>query len=301
MEKIYEQCCLIRAFERRVEEEFEKGTIFGTTHGCVGQELIPVLVMNCIDKKNDVITGTHRCHGQVLAYTDNPFRLACEMMGKQQGFNCGMGGSQHIKYEKYITNGVTGGMAAIGAGIAFSMKKKEGIVISFLGDGGFQEGYVQETLNMAQTYEVPILYVMENNQYAMSTRTEELSSGTVRSRITAIGMEYDSGDTKEIEGLRNKIEYAFDFVRTIRKPYFLEVHTFRLCGHSKSDGREYMTEEEKRKNAENDPLIRMRGNLQEEIASRIEEKAAGIIEDAFARAREAKEMDYEEYREAKRR
>lgn len=299
MKKIYEQCYMIRTFEKKVEKEFEKGTMRGTTHGCIGQEIIPVLVMNYVNSKHDVITGTHRCHGQILAYSGEPFLLACEMMGKRSGFNCGMGGSQHIKYKNYITNGVTGGMAAIGSGIAFSMKKKEGIVVSFLGDGAFQEGYVQETLNMAQTYQVPILYIMENNKYAMSTCTESVSSGAVQNRITAIGMQYACSDSRMIDDLNDKLKHAFYHVRTERSPFFLEVKTFRLCGHSKSDEKEYMSDAEKQKNRDEDPLLMLRKRLSEKEALRIEKKISSLIDDVFLRASVEPEMSLEEYQEVK--
>lgn len=298
MERIYEQCYTIRAFEKKVEKEFEKGLMRGTTHACIGQEIIPVLVMKYIDKENDVITGTHRCHGQVLAYTDDPYALACEMMGKQNGFNAGMGGSQHIKYDRYITNGVTGGMAAVGAGIAFSLKKKgKGIVVAFLGDGGFSEGYVMETINMAQTYQVPILYVMENNKYAMSTCTKAVTSGTVEERIKAQGMEYGQAVAYEVEKLERKIEEAVSFVRENKAPFFLEVETFRLCGHSKSDGREYMTEEEKQENLENDPLLKISEMITEEKVQEIHKRVSQRIENAFLKASDDIEMDYAKYRE----
>lgn len=297
--KVYEQCHMIRTFEKKVEKEFEKGRMRGTTHGCIGQEIIPVLAMEYVEKDQDIITGTHRCHGQVLAYTKDPFRLLCEMMGKGAGFNCGMGGSQHIKYGNYITNGVTGGMAAIGAGIAFSMKRKKGIVVSFMGDGGFQEGYVQETLNMARTYEVPILYIMENNKYAMSTCTENVSSGTVQSRVEAHGMQYACSDSGSFVDLDEKMKRAFCFVRTEKKPFFLEIKTFRLCGHSKSDEREYMTEAEKQKNIEEDPLLKLRKRIPEKEALRIEKMTSSFINDTFLRADEEQEMSFEEYQEVK--
>lgn len=298
MEHIYKQCYTIRAFEKKVEKEFEKGVMRGTTHACIGQEIIPVLVMNRVNKKTDVITGTHRCHGQVLAYTDNPYALACEMMGKEDGFNCGMGGSQHIKYDRYITNGVTGGMAAVGAGIAFSLKKKgQGMVVSFLGDGGFSEGYVTETINMAQNYQVPILYVMENNRYAMSTYTKSVTAGSVEERIKAQGIAYDYAVAYEVEELSKKIEAAFQYVREKKMPFFLEVETFRLCGHSKSDNRDYMSDEEKRCDEEKDPLLMIRKSLSEEKAQEIEMEVLERIETVFSKAGNSVEMDYSKYRE----
>lgn len=301
IEKIYEQCFMIRAFERKAEKEFEKGAMRGTTHGCIGQELIPVLVMACIDRENDSITGTHRCHGQVLSYTGDPYRLACEMMGKSDGFNSGMGGSQHIRTGRYITNGVTGGMAAIGTGMAFSLKQnhKKGLVVSFLGDGGFQEGYVQEALNMAQVYQAPILYVLENNRYAMSTPTAAYTAGNIKDRIAALGMAYGSADAREPEGLSQAVHHAFAHVRQTGAPYFLDISTFRLCGHSKSDSRAYMTEEEKARDAADDPVAKLRALLSESKALAIESKMAACIEEAFSRAQNAGETDFSIYQEDK--
>jgi TPP-dependent pyruvate/acetoin dehydrogenase alpha subunit len=257
--------------------------------------------MQYIDEDEDYITGTHRCHGQVLAYTGNPYRLACEMMGKKDGFNCGMGGSQHIKTGHYITNGVTGGMAAVGCGMALSLKRNHhsGIVISFLGDGGFQEGYFQETMNMAQTYQVPILYILENNQYAMSTRTRDYSSGAVEDRVEASGMKYFYADAREVEELDKNIRQAYLYVKENKEPAFVEVNTFRLCGHSKSDERAYMTENEKQKNIEDDPLVSLRKMLPEDTLQVIEDKAANIVQDAFAQAGASGELKLDEYQKEK--
>ena len=301
IEEVYEQCCMIRTFEKKTEKEFEKGVMRGTTHGCIGQELIPVLVMGCIDKEHDYITGTHRCHGQVLSYTGDPYRLACEMMGRSDGFNCGMGGSQHISVGNYITNGVTGGMAAVGAGMALSIKKarKEGLVVSFLGDGGFQEGYVQETLNMAQAYQIPILYVLENNRYAMSTPTASYTAGSMKDRILALGMAYGFADARDPESLSQAICSAFSHVRAEGEPYFLDVSTFRLCGHSKSDDRAYMTEAETEKDVADDPVAKLRAQLQEEHAQAIDNRISARIEDAFSRAKNAGETDFSKYQEDK--
>lgn len=296
---IYKDCFMIRAFERKVEKEFELGKMRGTTHGCIGQEVIPVLVMNKINREKDYITGTHRCHGQVLAYTRNPYKLACEMMGKADGFNCGMGGSQHIKTENYITNGITGGMAAVGAGMALSLKKRnsDGIVISFLGDGGFQEGYVGETLNMASTMSVPVLYVLENNHYAISTMTAEYSSGTLKRRTEALNIKYFYGDVRNIDELDAVISEAMEYVRINKAPALIEIDTFRLCGHSKSDERAYMSEEEKAQNIADDPLTALRERVKEDVRpAECEEEISKSIEDAFLRASRCREMSWAEYK-----
>lgn len=285
-EKYYEKCLLIRCFEQTIEREFGNGTMRGTTHGCVGQEIIPVLLMEHLDRENDYIVGTHRCHGQVLAYDTNPYALFCEMMGRKDGFVEGMGGSQHIKTGHYLTNGITGGMAVVGNGIAMSIKKnnKSGIVISFVGDGGFNEGYVQETLNMASTYETPILFVCENNGYAMSTHTESYSAGSFQARVEAHGMKYIRSSTQDVEILSDDISTAVKFVREKKEPCFLDIITARLCGHSKSDKMEYMSEKERNSNIENDPLLQLKQKMTDSMIREIDEAVVTQIEHDYSKA-----------------
>ncbi len=286
VEKIYKECYRIRSFEKKVEQEFSNGKLRGTTHGCIGQEIIPVLAMEFINKETDYVVGTHRCHGQVLAYTGDTYRLACEMMGRKDGFVKGIGGSQHIKVDKYLTNGITGGMVTVGTGIALGIKKtaEDAIVTSFFGDGGFNEGYVQESLNLAASLELPILYICENNHYAMSTPTVKYSAPDFGTRVTSLGMYYIMSDTAEPQKLCNDMEEAFSYVRKFRKPCVIDVHTARLCGHSKSDSMEYMSNEEKQKNIENDPIAWLERNIQNSARLSIQQQIAKEINDAFDKA-----------------
>lgn len=289
---VYRKCFLIRCLEEMVEVEFEKGGMRGTTHGCMGQEIIPVLLMELIDREHDYITGTHRSHGQVLSYTNDPYGLISEMMGKKDGFNMGMGGSQHIKTGHYITNGVTGGMACVAVGMALSIKKRgqKGIVAAFLGDGGFNEGYVQECLNLSQVMKVPVLFICENNQYAMSTRTADYSAGAMLDRVSALGMAAAVTDYRDLTCLEDSVNKAYDFVKTERSPYFLEISAFRLCGHSKSDPRDYMTDREKQEYEALDPVQRIRKELPAGTAEEIEEETQRYLEHVFAKARMCGEL-----------
>ncbi len=283
---IYQQCCRIRYFEKQAEKEFEQGMMRGTTHGCIGQEIIPVLMFSMIDRKYDYIMGTHRCHGQVIAYTQDPYRLACEMMGKRDGFVEGMGGSQHIRAGKFLTNGVTGGMAVVGMGIAMGIKKtkQQGVVIAFLGDGGFNEGYVQEALNMAAVYQLPIFFVCENNRYAMSTRTVDYSAGTFEKRIKALDISYVFATTADVAELENKMRECYQAVKEKRSPCFLDIATARFCGHSKSDQMEYMPDEEKRHDQEADPLLQLEALLPLEQCKEAKERIHKEISEIFSRA-----------------
>lgn len=288
----YKISYMIRQFEKKVEEEFEKGTMRGTTHGCIGQEIIPTIVMEFLDKEIDYVVGTHRCHGQVLAYTHDPYRLICEMMGKADGFIQGMGGSQHIKVGKYVTNGITGGMVTVGCGIALGLKKDNsaGIVVAFMGDGGFNEGYVQESLNLASLLKLPILFICENNHYAMSTPTERFSAGSFCRRIKAIDIDYLELTTNDIEKLAKGIREGFDHVRTKKTPCFLEIKTARLCGHSKSDKREYMSVDEIKEYEENDPLKIMGQELGNDVVQSVSREIDVQIETAFEKAYESIEI-----------
>lgn len=295
--KVYYTCLLIRRFEERTEQEFLKGHLRGTSHACIGQEIIPVCVMTFIDKAHDYVTGTHRCHGQVLAYTQDAYRLACEMMGRADGFVYGMGGSQHIKTGKYITNGITGGMVGIAAGIGLSLKlrKSKGIAVAFLGDGGFAEGYVQETLNLCKALNIPVLLIMENNEYAMSTRSELFRAGSVRGRIESMGIRYIHSSSSNIEKLFADMESAFDYVRTKQEPCFVEVVTYRLCGHSKSDSMKYMPAAEIAEYRKKDPFIALRNMVSENQQKTIETQALGIVNTAFEKAHLCKEMVFNNF------
>ncbi len=286
------KCYTIRSFEEKAAEEFGKGNMRGTMHGCTGQEIIPVIVMEYINKVTDYVTSTHRCHGHVLAYDMDPYKLFCEMMGRKDGFLNGMGGTQHIKIQKFMTNGITGGMATIGNGIAMSIKKnyKSGIVVSFLGDGGFNEGYVQETLNLASLYETPVFFVCENNHYAMSTLTEKYSSGSFRKRVQALDIMYYKTESADVEQLDEVIRSGISYVRREQKPAFVEVLTARLCGHSKSDKMEYMSMLEKEQNIKNDPLRYISEKISKKELDEMVKEITTMINDSYTRAEQCPEL-----------
>ena len=184
-ERMAKQMFLIRAFEEKVEDYFNQGLMRGTTHGSIGQELVPTALMQLLDRESDYIFATHRCHGYYLAYTEDPYTLASEMMGKKDGPVFGAGGSQHIRRDNFYTNGITGGMVpeAVGVALGLQRHKKTGIAVAVMGDGGFNEGYVQEGLNLAAVYQVPVLFVLENNRYAMSTRSSAYTAGSIKERV----------------------------------------------------------------------------------------------------------------------
>jgi len=255
VERLYEIMYLIRKTEEKIEELFSEGILRGTTHGYIGEEAIATGVLENIDLERDIVTGTHRSHGHYLALTGDPFPLISELMGLRTGVNSGKGGSQHLSHKNFITNGITGGMTQIAVGMAFAEKlnKSNAITIAFLGDGAMNEGYVMEALNLSAVYEVPILFVLENNGYAMSTRADRSSRGTFSERVKSFGLGYsfvDSSDVLKIADIANSL------VADSRscKPNFLEVRTHRLCGHSKNDKREYISSHEDEEWKKKDPI-----------------------------------------------
>jgi TPP-dependent pyruvate/acetoin dehydrogenase alpha subunit len=288
---------LIRKFEEKVEEYFSKGILRGTTHGSTGQELIPAALMDFVDIDKDYIFATHRGHGYFLAYSQDPFLLASEMMGKMTGPVLGAGGSQHLKYKNFFTNGITGGMAPIAVGTAFQLKrqKETGVVISILGDGGFNEGYVQEAFNLSSIWNAPVLFILENNKYAMSTRSSNFTAGTIEERIKSYHIFYIFLRTSNIEDFYNGLKRGVEFVRKNSVPCFIEVDTFRFCGHSKSDECAYMDMDEKDQYIFNDPLYIALTKLSPADKKRIISDTEQIVNEAFLNAEKSQELDIAEF------
>jgi len=285
---LYRKMYLIREFETTLESYFAKGLLRGTTHACIGQEAIPVALSNIINAKIDFITSTHRGHGHYLAITEDVYGLACEIMGKEDGVVSGKGGSQHLHKDNFYTNGITGGMVPIGVGMAFSKKLKNeaGVVFSFLGDGGMNEGYVMEALNLASAFNAPIMFILENNNYAMSSDTKEMTGGTFAERIKSFGIMYKKIVVNDVSKLSIVFSNARKFIEENKKPIFIECNTFRFCGHSKSDKREYVKASEDDFWHKNDPLVRL-GNKLGRNKKIIEDEVNEMIRIEFEKAETA--------------
>lgn len=289
--QIAEQMALIRAFEEKVEESFGRGLMRGTTHGSTGQEAVPPVLMALLNRDIDYVFATHRCHGYYIAYRGDVYSLAAEMMGRADGPVRGAGGSQHLRWKNFYTNGITGGMAPEAVGVALGLKRRGsgGISVAVLGDGGFNEGYVQESLNLAAVYRVPVLFLLENNRYAMSTRSADYTAGSIEERVRSYHIPCFRAKTADINGLLDTMERAVGRVREGQEPVFLEVETFRLCGHSKSDDCSYMEEEERQRHREEDPLRHL------ENSEELLRQARKTVADAFARAEQSEEISLSEF------
>lgn len=292
-EKFYKKMYLIRQFEETLNDFFKKGVLRGTTHGCIGQECVSVGIIESIDIKKDFVTSNHRGHGHYLALTDDVYGLACEIMGKKDGVIQGKGGSQHIHFQNFYTNGITGGMIPIAVGLALSIKikKENSLVVAFLGDGAMNEGYVMEALNLAGVYQVPILFVLENNEYAMSTKTADFTSGKFENRIKGFDLKYKNMEAKNCLQIYDQSKSIIEEVKQNQYPYFLELQTYRFCGHSKSDHQEYKDLNRESYWKKNDPLLFLKKEIDNNNLLKIEKEVEHFVNEQFDRALKCEEPD----------
>jgi TPP-dependent pyruvate/acetoin dehydrogenase alpha subunit len=234
--RLFEQLYTIRSFETLLLDQFASGIFPGTTHTSLGQEANAVGVLaHC--QQQDVVVSNHRCHGHFLAYGGDPTALFAELMGKPSGVCGGIGGSQHLHWRNFYSNGIQGGTVALAAGMALAEKhvNSGAIVFDFMGDGTLGEGIVYESLNMISLWLLPVLIVLEHNHIAQTTSSDLAIAGSITGRFEAFGIpatHLDTSNMIEIESI------AGDLVRKVRSnssPQALVVETARLGTHSKGD------------------------------------------------------------------
>ena len=283
--RLYGKMYKIRQFEKRLLELFSENKLSGTVHTCIGQEAIAASVMENLEEE-DIVFSNHRCHGHFIAYSDNVQSLMAEIMGKKSGVCRGRGGSQHLCYKRFFSNGIQGGIVpnAVGMAWAEKMKKTDNVTVVFLGDGTLGQGVVYESLNMAAVFEVPILFVVENNEYAMSTKRSEVFSGTIEGRFHAFHIKCAETDDKDVERLCDSFAEAVSYVRREKKPFCQIVNTYRLAAHSKGD--DFRDPEELREHWESDPLKRLENLLEVREAEKVREQVERELERAEERCRE---------------
>jgi TPP-dependent pyruvate/acetoin dehydrogenase alpha subunit len=233
---LYRSICRIRRFEEMVLENFAKGVFFGTTHTYLGQEANAVGVLHTI-QVGDIVFSNHRCHGHFLAYGGSLRALFAELMGKATGVCGGRGGSQHLQWRNFYSNGIQGGIVPIATGMALAEKRKgsRAITLAFLGDGTLGEGVIYEALNMAALWKVPILYVVENNRIAQTTPINQAVAGDIAARFTAFGIPACQLDTSDVLEILAAATGIIQEVRSQTSPQALILHTCRFGPHSKGD------------------------------------------------------------------
>ena len=275
--RLYEQMLLIRTFEENLTGLFQKGLLHGTTHCCIGQEAVAVGVLNAITQ-DDIVVSNHRGHGHFLAFTGDVEGLIAEIMGRETGVCGGRGGSQHLHKGNFYSNGVTGGMIPVATGMAFSEKTLGSgrKVVAFLGDGALAQGVVYESWNMASLWKLPILYVIENNLYAMSAHVNEHLSGSIEKRALAFKLNAVEVSTNDVEDISHAASSLVGEIDRGAGPQVLICNTYRFSGHSKSDEKNYQPREEVEKWLHKDPIMlagsRLRSEEKEGLLERIEER-----------------------------
>ena len=264
----YEQMVLIRRFEEKAGQLYGLGLIGGFCHLYIGQEAVAVGLQSALDPaKDSVITG-YRDHGHMLAYGIDPKLIMAELTGREAGISRGKGGSMHmfsVDHKFYGGHGIVGAQVSLGTGLAFAHKYRDdgGVCVAYFGDGASNQGQVYESFNMAALWGLPMVYVIENNQYAMGTAVARSSAETkFHRRGTAFripGMEVNGMDVLEV---RRAAEVALAYVRAGNGPVLMELNTYRYRGHSMSDPAKYRTREEVQEVREHrDPIDHAKAEL----------------------------------------
>jgi TPP-dependent pyruvate/acetoin dehydrogenase alpha subunit len=286
---LYRTILMIRRFEERLLVEFGTGRIVGTTHVYIGEEADAAGIFSTIDP-DDVIFSNHRCHGHFLAYGasqtegSDPYHLAAELMGKATGLVGGRGGSQHIHWRNFYSNGIQGGILPVATGMALAEKEQKSgkVVLVFAGDGTLGEGTLYESLNAAALWKLPILFVVENNHYAQTTPFELGVAGSIRGRFEAFGILAWERKTFDVLEIQQTARAAIEHVRAGKGPGGLILHTQRFSAHSKGD--DPRSPEELARIRAVDPLEVQGKRLTAGEREEVEKEISGIIEAAFSRA-----------------
>jgi pyruvate dehydrogenase E1 component alpha subunit len=248
--EFYEKMLLIRRFEEKAGQLYGNGLIGGFCHLYIGQEAVAVGLQAALEAgKDSVITG-YRDHGHMLAYGIDPKVIMAELTGRQAGISHGKGGSMHMfstEHAFYGGHGIVGAQVPLGAGLAFAHKYREdgGICMAYFGDGAANQGQVYETFNMASLWRLPIVFVVENNQYAMGTSVKRSSAEThFYRRGTAFRIPGIAVNGMDVLEVHQAAKIAVAHVRKGGGPVLLELNTYRYRGHSMSDPAKYRTREE---------------------------------------------------------
>lgn len=275
----YEVALRVRRFEERALVEYGKQNIRGFCHVYIGQEAIAAALTTAV-KPEDAIVTAYRQHGVALARGLSSRSCMAELFGKYTGCVKGKGGSMHFfsKEHRYFGgNGIVGAQIPIGTGIAFAEKYRgtDNLCVTMFGDGAARQGALYESFNMAMTWKVPVLYIVENNGYAMGTSVARTSNVLDIHQVgEAFGMPNKAVDGMDTIAVHEAIKEAADHIRAGKGPYFLEIKTYRYKGHSVSDPAKYRTREELNSYRDRDPIKSLeRTILEGKIASEDEIKA----------------------------
>jgi TPP-dependent pyruvate/acetoin dehydrogenase alpha subunit len=259
--RMYKQMVTIRLFEEQVNDLYTRALMPGLAHLYIGEEAVAVGICEALHR-DDYITSTHRGHGHCLAKGAAPDRMFAELLGKEAGYCRGKGGSMHIADPasgNLGANAIVGGSVGIAAGAAFSAKTlgTKQVAVCFFGEGALGQGLLYEVMNLAQLWNLPVIYVCENNLYNEYTHFSETTAGDILARPAAFGIPAESVDGQDVRAVYTTASRIVDQVRSGNGPAFLLCNTYRYRGHHVGDvNREYYRakQEEQRWMAERDPI-----------------------------------------------
>lgn len=289
--EIYREMVLVRRFEEKAGEMYEAGKIRGFLHLYIGQEAVATGFMWPI-RGDDYVIGAYREHGQALARCADPRRVMAELFGKSTGVSGGKGGSMHLfeKGRRFLGGtAIVGGGLPIAAGAAFAVNYRGGdqIVLCFFGDGAVNEGSFHEALNMASLWDLPILFICENNLYGMGTAVPRASAvPNLYRRAQCYAMQVETVDGMDVVAVVELAERAIQSVRNEKRPIFVEATTYRYRGHSMSDPGTYRTRDEIEEWRKRDPIIQFgsllmrEGVLVQEDITRVHEECDKQVAEA---------------------
>jgi pyruvate dehydrogenase E1 component alpha subunit len=287
--ELLRQMYTIRAFEENAEQLYAMGKIHGTMHLSIGMEASAVGAIAAL-RSDDLILSTHRGHGHCIAKGADLNLMMAEFMGKENGYCRGRGGSMHIADVaggNLGANGVVGGgiASAMGVGLGLKLQKRDQIILCFFGDGAANLGSFHESLNMTAIWKLPVVYVCENNHYAMSFSVKKaFAIEHISDRAAAYGMPGMTVDGNDLYAVHQAVHQAVQRARSGEGPSLIENVTYRWRGHSKSDANRYRSKEEIESWKRRCPIQRFRtalieeGVLTEEQADRIEREARAAID-----------------------
>ena len=302
----YREMLLIRRFEEKAGQLYGMGLIGGFCHLYIGQEAV-VVGLEAAAKEGDQRITTYRDHGHMLACGMDPKGVMAELTGREGGYSRGKGGSMHMfskEKEFYGGHGIVGANVPLGAGLAFANKYRgnDFVCFTYFGDGAANQGQVYEAFNMAALWDLPCIFVIENNQYAMGTSMKRsTSTPAIYTRGEAFGIPGEEVDGMDVLAVKAAGEKAVKHCRDGKGPYILEVKTYRYRGHSMSDPAKYRTREEVQKmREERDPIEGVRKlilegkHATEDALKSIDKEIKDIINGAAEIAKESPEPAVEE-------
>jgi pyruvate dehydrogenase E1 component alpha subunit len=304
LRKLYYDMLLIRRFEEKTGQLYGMGFIGGFCHPYIGQEAVVVGVQSQQDPIDTVITA-YRDHGHMLATGMDPKGVMAELTGRYKGYSKGKGGSMHM-FSKEVNffggHGIVGASTSLGTGLGFSHHYLQdgGLCVTYMGDGAANQGQTAESYNMAALWKLPVLYIIENNQYGMGTSTARHAAGELYRRGEGYDIPCEQVDGMDIFAIQRSARQALDHIRDGNGPYILEMMTYRYRGHSVSDPAKYRSREELDKyRKDHDPLLiakdaMYKAGIEDDELTQMDKDIKNLVNEAAEFAQETPEPPPEE-------